>query len=144
MVEQEEDPTQIMISKVVNWCEKWSSNGHLSKEWSSFIVNENAKPAKNSPLYKTHKSGTPVRMLTSGCNSATENLSLFVEEKCSPIAQGLKSKIKDTGHMLEIIDRLNSEGIPSNSILLSLDVENMFPSIDNERGLQTLRNKLEK
>jgi hypothetical protein len=46
--------------------------------------------------------------------------------------------------MLEIIDGLNSEGIPNNAILLSLDVENMFPSIDNERGLLTLRNKLEK
>ena len=46
--------------------------------------------------------------------------------------------------MLEIIDDLNEVGpIPESAILVSLDVENMFPSIDNERGLETVRNKLE-
>ena len=46
--------------------------------------------------------------------------------------------------MLEIIDDLNEIGpIPDSAILVSLDVENMFPSIDNERGLGTIRTKLD-
>ena len=86
------------------WCEKWENQEHLSKEWTSFIVNDDAHPAKNKPLYKTHKNGTPVRLLTSGNGSATENLSLYVEKICGPLANNLRSNIKDTGHMLEIID----------------------------------------
>ena len=144
MVNVEEDPTQTMIDKVENWCEKWTSEGHLSEAWASFIVNKDAKAAKNCPLYKTHKSDIPVRVLTSGCNSATEKLSLYAEEKCKTLAQNLKSRIRDTSHMLEIIDDLNEVGpIPESAILVSLDVENMFPSIDNQRGLETLRQKLE-
>ena len=32
-------------------------------------------------LIKTHKVGNPVRVITSGCGTATENLSIFVD-KC--------------------------------------------------------------
>ena len=32
-------------------------------------------------LVKTHKEGNPVRVITSGCRTAVENLSIFVE-KC--------------------------------------------------------------
>ena len=144
MVKVDDDPTKQIIDKVDNWCRKWTNKGHLSSEWASFILNKEAKPAKNSPLYKTHKSDIPVRLLTSGCGSATENLSLYVEKKCSDLAKSLKSRIKDTSHMLEIIDDLNEVGpLPDSAILVSLDIENMFPSIDNEHGLQTIRSKLD-
>ena len=144
MEKVEYDPMRRMIDRVKNWCNKWKDKGHLSKEWASFIVNEDARPAKNNPLYKTHKNEIPVRLLTSGNGSATENLYIYVEKKCGPLANSLKSKIKDTGHMLQVIDELNTNGIPENVILVSLDVENMFPSIDNERGLCTLKRKLDK
>ena len=144
MEKVDNDPTQLMINRVSNWCVKWEGNGYLSKEWASFIVNKDAKPAKNKPLYKTHKNDIPVRLLTSGNGSATENLSLYVEKKCSVLAQSLKSRIKDTGHMLSIIDEINNKGLPSEALLVSLDVENMFPSIDNNRGLETLKKKLDR
>ena len=46
--------------------------------------------------------------------------------------------------MLDIIDKLNEDGIPENVVLISLDIENMFPSIDNARGIKTMRNRLER
>ena len=143
MKKLENDLTQDIIQKVQDWCEKWKEEGSLPSEWCEYIVNKDATAAKNAPLYKTHKSGTPVRLLTSGCNSATEGLSLFVEKKCAPLAKQLKSRIRDTGHLLEIIDELNEKGIPDGAVLLSLDIENMFPSIDNRRGMETIRKKLE-
>ena len=78
MTKVDEDPTEMMINRVKNWCSKWEGLGYLSKEWVTFIINADAKPAKNNPLYKTHKNDIPVRMLTSGNGSATENLSLYV------------------------------------------------------------------
>jgi hypothetical protein len=38
-----------------------------------------------------------------------------------------------------LIDDINLKGLPEGAILVSFDVVNMFPNIDNERGLQTLR-----
>ena len=52
----------------------------LTKEWASFIVNPNAQPGKNSALYKTDKPNIPVRLLTTGCNTAIENLAIFIEK----------------------------------------------------------------
>ena len=34
---------------------------------------------ENSTLYKTYKPNNPVHLLTTGCNTATENLSHFIE-----------------------------------------------------------------
>ena len=124
------------------WCKKWKNSGHLSTEWENYIINHKATAARNCPLYKTHKPGTPVRLLTSGCNSATEGISEYVEIKCAPLAQNLRSRIRDTSHMLDIIDELNEKGIPENAALVSLDIENMFPSIDNTRGMETIRQRL--
>ena len=41
--------------------------------------------------------------------------------------------IKDTAHLLNIIDNLNKNYIPDNYILVSFDIVNMFPSLDNVR-----------
>ena len=45
---------------------------------------------------------------------------------------------------MDIIDTLNDQGLPPGTFLASLDVNSMFPNIDNERGLHTLRSILNK
>ena len=46
-------------------------------------------------------------------------------------------------HLLDIIDELNSEMILDNTILVSFDIVNMYPSIDNDRGIAAVKNALE-
>ena len=133
------DPTLDNVEKVRQWTEKWVGRNEIGKNWKDFIINEEAQPGKNAPLYKTHKQNNPVRLLTTGCNTAIENLSRFLEVHSAPLATQLPSRIKDTGHLLKLIDSINSNGLPAGTILVSFDVVNMFPNIDNERGLQTLR-----
>ena len=133
------DPTLDHVESVKKWAAKWLEKKEITADWVDFIVNEDAQPGKNTPLYKTHKENTPARLLTTGCNTAIENLSRFLEVHSAPLSAQLPSRIKDTGHLLEIIDELNAKGIPDNAILVSFDVVNMFPNIDNERGIQTLQ-----
>ena len=137
------DPTTLHIDKVKEWATKWISRNEISKEWAKYIVNENAVPGKNSTLYKTHKPNNPVRLLTTGCNTAIENLSRFIEAVCSPLTNNIETRIKDTCHLLDIIDELNSEMIPDNTILVSFDIVNMYPSIDNDRSIAAVRDALE-
>ena len=54
----------------------------------------------------------------------------------------IPSRIKDTSHMLDIIDNLNDTNLPENSVLLSFDVKNMFPSTDNETGMKAVKKVL--
>ena len=57
---------------------------------------------------KMHRIGNPTRVITSGCNTAIENISTFVENVLYDIASELAPRIKDTNHMLDIIDNLTS------------------------------------
>ena len=59
------------------------------------------------------------------------------------IASELPSRIKDTNHMLDIIDNLNSLDLPFNSILVSFDIINMFPNIDNSLSLSSVKKYLD-
>ena len=122
--------------------QKWLIKGQISSEWRNYVVNEDAQPGKNATLYKTHKANIPVRLLTTGCNIAIENLSRFVELVCAPLSDKIMSRIKDTSHLLDIIDNLNEQGFPRNTILVSLDIVNMFPNIDNEKGLKAVEGAL--
>ena len=90
-------------------------------------------------MYKTHKPNNPVRLLTSGRNTAIEKLSRYIEVICAPLTENMPSKIMNTAHLLSIIHDLNQKGIPDNTILVSFDVVNMFPSIDNQTGIEAAR-----
>ena len=93
-------------------------------------------------LVKTHKANNPVRIITSGCNTAVENLSIFVEKVLYKEVERVPSRIKDISHMLDIIDNLNDSDLPENSVLVSFDAVNMFPSIDNESGIKAVKKVL--
>ena len=125
------DPTKDFILNVKQWVNRWVYGKEISAEWRDYIVNNHATPGKNATLYKTHKTGMPVRLLTSGWNTAIENLSRFIEIICSPLTEVMQCRIKDTSHLLDIIDTLNEQPISNHKKLMSLDIANMFPSIDN-------------
>ena len=79
-----------------------------------------------------------MRLLTTGFNTAIENLLPFIEVVCAPLTNNIETRIRDTSHLLDIIDNLNSEMILDNTILVSFDIVNMYPSIDNDRVLVLL------
>ena len=83
-------------------------------------------------LVKTHKADNPVRVITSGCGTAIENLSIFVEKFLYREVLNIESRIQDMNEMLNIVDDLNnSNNLTSSCLLVSFDIINMFPSIDN-------------
>ena len=83
---------------------KWYNNKSISEKRKKFITVNNSTPGKMYDNVKTHKIGNPTRVITSGCNTAIENLSIFVENVLYDIVSELSSRIKDTNHMLDITD----------------------------------------
>ena len=105
----------------------------LTDQWVKFITGATKlHPVINYPLIKTHKVNNQARVITSRCGTPTENLSLFVETYCKVVV--VVCRVKDTAHILEIIDELNTTGISESDLLLSFDIVNMFPSINNVIG----------
>ena len=52
------------------------------------------------------------------------------------------SQIRDTSQLFDFLGGLNSETIPDNTISVSFDIVNMYPTIDNDRGIVAVRNAL--
>ena len=109
------DPTSNHIKIVSEWANKWFRKGEISKDWRNYIINEDAEPGKIPTLYKTHKQGDPVRLLTMGYNTAIENLSRFIENVCAPLTENMRYKIRNTSHLLDIIETINETGSFSTS-----------------------------
>ena len=79
---------------------------------------------------KTHKIGNPTRVI---------NPSIFIENVVYDTASELTSRIKGTDLTLDIIDNFNSLNLPLNSNLVSFDIINMFPNIDNNWELSSVK-----
>ena len=55
-------------------------------------------------LVKTPKADNPIRVITSGCGTAVENLSIFAEKCLFPELLKIESRVQDTSEMLDFID----------------------------------------
>ena len=134
------DPSPKFKEKVNNWLEKLSDN--ITNEWKEFVRPDNCNAGEMYGMVKTHKADNPVRVITSGCNTVVEKLSILVEKTLYPLADRLNSNIKDTNDMLEIIDDINKSALSENCVLVSFDVVNMFPNIDNKSGVLSVKEAL--
>ena len=132
------DPTQSFTAKIRKWSNKWLAQGQINNQIADWVINKNAKPGKAFRTIKTHKEGSPLRLITSCCGTAIESLSEFTEFYLKPLAQELPSFIKDTTHLLNQIKELNTKGpFPEGTLIVSWDVVSMFPNIDNSLGIRT-------
>ena len=138
-----QDPSEQFEMKVNSWIEKWHTKNTLHNKWKSFITPVSSTAGKIYGNVKTYKENNPERIITNGFNTAVENLSIFLESVLFELASELLSRIKDTWHMLEIIDDMNNPNLSSSAILLILDVVNMFSSIDNNIGIVSVRKYLD-
>ena len=84
------------LSERVNlWIQKWTQNNVLCKTWQKFVELSDVTPGKIYGLVKTHKVNNPVRVITSGCGMAVEDLSVFVERCLYPEVLKNESRIQD-------------------------------------------------
>ena len=87
-------------------------------------------------LVKTHKVNNPVRVITSGCNTAIESLSIYIEHVLFDISESMPSRINESNQMFDINDNFNSMLLPENALLVSFDIANMFPNIHNKSAVK--------
>ena len=128
--------------KVNSWISKWTSKGVIDNNWKRLVSPTNSTPGKTDGLLKTHKVNKSVRIITSGCNTAIESLSIYIEHVLFELSESVPSRIKDSNHLLDIIDKINSMFLPTNAILFSFDIVNMFPNIDKKSGLDAVKSVL--
>ena len=97
-------------------------------------------------LIKTHKENNPTRVVRSGCRTAIEFVSVFLENYLYKEVNKKDPIMKDFPDVLNIIDNFNNRNIiTKDSIFVSFDVVNVLPSINDVLGLEaaseTLHNR---
>ena len=139
-----EDPTDTFLRRVSAWSQKWLSKGEINDTVVDFVTNHSAQPAKKYGLLKTHKPGCKFRVITAGSNSATIHLSAFTEKFLGPLARSQEHILVDTTDFLNFVNLLNTRyaPMPEEVLLVSWDIEAMYPSIDNKLGLEACRDAL--
>ena len=99
-----------------------------------------SKPARFYLLPKIHKRGVPGRPVVSSCGSITENVSKLVDWFLKPLITTIPSYVRDTRDFLA---KLRSVGVlPKDSLLVTLDVVSLYPSIPHSDGLLALNDFL--
>ena len=83
----------------------------------------------------------PGRLVISNCGYYTENISSFLDYHLLPLAQKVKSYMKDTKHFLSKLKSLGK--LPQGAILCTIDVVGLYPNVPHSEGLSSLRRFLE-
>ena len=94
-------------------------------------------------LPKIHKRlhDVPGRPVISNSGYYTENISSFLDFHLQPLAQSVKSYVKDTNDFLRKIKGLGR--VSDEAILCTVDVVGLYPNIPHDEGLAALQEFLE-
>ena len=94
--------------KVDDFVLKWENLKVPDERWVKYIRSSHVKPGSMCGLVKTHKENNPARVITSGCGTAIEFLSIRLEKYLYKEVHKINSMIKDTPDILDIIDDVNN------------------------------------
>ena len=94
-------------------------------------------------LPKTHKKVIPIptRPIVSGCSGPNENISKFLSSLLNPIVKKIRSYVKDSKHLVNIIEATT---IQPNSFLVTMDVGSLYTNIPQDEGVEVALTFLEK
>ena len=136
------DP-EALVNTILKTLDKIRRRGDLSTDNLNYFLVKDPKFARFYLLPKIHKRlhDVPGRPVISNCGYYTENISSFLDYHLQPLAQGVKSFIKDTKHFLQKLRNLGKQ--KHGAILCTIDVVGLYPNIPHEEGLASLRKFLD-
>ena len=107
-----------------------------------YFIMKDPKFARFYVLLKIHKRLHNVqwRPVISNSGYYTENISSFLDHHLQPLAEAVKSYIKDANEFLKKLRSLPK--LPDGIILCTMDVLGLYPNIPHEEGLSALRKRL--
>ena len=138
------DDLESLISTIHRTIEKIKKRGDFKKETIKYFEVEEPIFPRFYQLPKRHKrlNNVPGRSVTSNCGYYMQIISAFLDFHLQPLAQAVKSYIKDTNDFLNKLHSLPK--LPGNIILCTVDVVGLYPNTPHKEGLSALRKRLDK
>ena len=136
------DPTRKTSAEIQTFLSRMKTLKLLPDEHITFLTPKNCRTPVFYMLPKIHKENNPGRPIVSACDSPTENLSAYIDSFLKPLAQQVKSYIKDTNHFLRKLNEIGQ--LPENSLLVTIDVVSLYTNITHREGILAAKDALEK
>ena len=132
-----------LLSTIFKSLKKIRKRGDLSQDTLNYFLVKDPKFARFYLLPKIHKRlyDVPGRPVISNCSFYTENISSFFHFHLQPLAQKVKSYIKDTNHFMRKIKELGQ--LPERTIFCTIAVVGLYPNIPHDEGLAFLKHFLD-
>ena len=137
------DATQSSQQEVKSFIETAIGNNQLPPSATNLIV-EHPRTSKFYLLPKIHKPGNPGRPIVSACLCPTELLARYLDHVTAPFVQSLDSYVKDTTHMLNILDSFRFRDVDGQRLIFTMDIKSLYTVIPNDGGLRALQYYLDK
>ncbi|KAJ8051119.1 hypothetical protein HOLleu_04569 [Holothuria leucospilota] len=135
-----ENPIPFIESNLTSLLHSLYNDGVITENMYRFASPTDSKPARFYLLPKIHKSGVPGRPVVSCCGTATEGASELVDHFLKPLLPVIPTYIRDS---YDFLDKLCAYGsIGPNTLLVTIDVVALYPSIPHIQGLEALRDFL--
>ncbi|CAJ0955405.1 unnamed protein product [Ranitomeya imitator] len=136
------DPTPRIRNKIagVNSATEFTTEALLTqvidKKTKEFLINEFPIIPVFYVLPKIHKNleKPPGRPIVASTDSILSPLSILLEKVLTPLIKRTPAFLQDTGAFLEIIHGLGK--LPENTLLVTLDVNNLYTSIQHAKGIR--------
>ena len=129
-----EDPTPAIVNSIATAIQHFYQHGPLDYYTYKHLLPdpENTRTQILYFLKKLHKNPHGVRPICSGSSGPTELISALVDSYLQPIATQQPSYIRDSSHLIKILDNVS---LPSTTILVALDVKSLYPSIPQNEAI---------
>ena len=134
MYEEVSNDPNVLVNTIIKALKKICLHGNLSNDTLSYFAVEDPKFVRFYMLPKIYKHlhNVPGRPVISNCGFYTENLFSFLDCHLQPLAQKVKSYIKNTNHFLNEIKKLGS--LPDGAIFCTVDVVGLYPNVPHGEG----------
>ena len=109
------------------------SKRELPPSTTNLIV-DHPRTSKFYLLPKIHKPGNLGRPIVSACNFPTELPATYLDMITKPLIENLPSYVKDTNHMLDIVESFCFSG--TSNYVFALDIRSLYIVIPNNDGLR--------
>ena len=135
------DPTASIARNIAELVDSMKESGYIDTYTHAYLLpTDKVRTQRMYFLKKLHKNPHGIRPIVSGCSAPTERISSFLDHIIKPLVSTTPSYIKDTPHLISLLE---STHIPSNAILVTIDVSSLYTNIPQDEGTESCLEAIE-
>ena len=131
------DPTEHYLQEVRDFLQDMTVRKTINSTTMDALLPAKARVLHFYILPKIHKPGNSGRPIVSSCESSTKGVSKFVDYHLNPLVRKIPSHIKDTTDFF--IKPQNLKDLPTDTLLVTLDVTALYTDIPHNEGIKACR-----